>query len=130
MEFCLHAQKLLAFALEHPLDRYACPLRNNLSDILRRNRLRDDRILDLGETGSQRIDLLLRLSHLAIADLRHLAVIADPLGIMSLNLVILHLLTLGLQLGNDSLFLVPPLAKFVALGRNFLKLSLYLVGLE
>ena len=93
MKFRLHPQQLGPLTFKHPLHRNACPLGYNLRNILRSNRLSNDRIHDCCLTGSKIINLLLHLSHLSITDFRHLAVITGPLGIMRLNLIILNLLT-------------------------------------
>ena len=130
MKLILHAEQLLPFALEHPAHRYACPFRNYLRDVLRSHRLGNDRILDGSLTGCQLIDLLLRLGHLSITDLRHLSIVSGSLRVMSLNLVILHLLSLRLKLRKDALLLVPALAKLVALSIQGLQLFLDLVHLQ
>ena len=97
MKLCLHTKKLLPFALEHPAYRYAGPFSHDLRNILRSDCLRDDWVLYRSLAGGKLIDLLLRLGHLAITDLRNLSIIAGPFGIMSLDLIIFHHLSLPLK---------------------------------
>ena len=130
MQFILHTQKLLSLAFQHPLHRDAGPLGNNLGNVFRSNRLRDNRILYRCLTLSQFIDPLLSLGHLTVSDFRYPAIVACTLGIMSLDLIVLDLLALGLQVGKYTLLLIPSLAKFVALRNQFAEFIHYPVGLE
>ena len=130
MKFRLHAKQFLSLALKHPPDRNAGPLGHNLRYIFRSHGFRDYRVLDCCLASSEFFDLLLRLRHLAVSYLRHLAVITCPLGIMSLDLIVLDLLAGGLELGQNVFFLVPTLSQLVSLSVQFLQFSLDPVRLE
>ena len=126
----LHAQQFLTFALKHSAYRDTRPLRNNLCNILRSNRFRDNRILDLFLTFCQLINLCLGFRHLGITDLCHLSIVSHPLGIMSLYLIVLHLLTSKLKFRQNLFLLLPLLAKLVSLMIQLLQFRLDLIHLE
>ena len=130
MKLGLHTEQLFTLTFQHSLYRNTCPLSNHLCNIFRSNRFCDDRILDFRLTHSQFVNLLLRLGHLAISDLRNPAIIACTFSIMSLYLIILHLLTLLLQLRKDTLLLFPALPKRITLCIQLLQFSLDLVHLH
>ena len=130
MKLILHAEQLRTLALEHPLDRYARPFRHDLRNVLGSDRLGDDRVLDRRLTRSELVYRLLGLGHLSVAYLRNLAVVACPFGIMCLYLVILHLLTLGLEVGEYAPFFVPLLTEQVTSGTQIGKFRLDLINLE
>ena len=130
MKLCLHAKKLLSFALKHPAYRYAGPFSHNLRNILGSDSLCDDRVLYRSLTRGKLIYLLLRLGHLAITDLRNLSIVASPLGIMSLDLIILHHLSLPLEIRKDAFLLVPAPAQIVTLRIQGLEFLLDLIHLE
>ena len=108
VQLALHPQQLLLFALEHPLDGDAGPLGDDLRDVLRRHRLRHDRVFDRGLLGAERIDLLLQFGDPAVTELRHLAVVAGALGCLRLDLAVLDLLA-GVLQGPEGLLLAVPL---------------------
>ena len=126
----LHAQQLLLLALEHPLHGNTRPLRHDLGDVLRSNRLGNNRFLDGGSLRGEVVDGLLRRDHLAVAELRDLAVVARTLGRGRLDLVVLHLLAGRLQPGEDVLLLVPALHQLVALRIQLLQLGFQFLHLQ
>ena len=130
MKLCLHAKQLLTLALQHPLDRNTGPFGNNLCNILRSHGLGDYRILYRSLTRCQIFDLLLSLGHLSIADLRHLAIVSYPFGIMSLYLIVLDLLSLRLEFRQNAFLIFPTLPQCFTLLRQFLQFGLDLVHLE
>ena len=105
VQFGLHPQELLLLALHHPGDRNAGPAGHDLGDVLGRDGLGDDRVLDGGLLRGQLVDALLRGGELAVADLRHLAVVAGALGDGRLALVVLDLLAGVVELGHDAFLL-------------------------
>ena len=111
MQFRLHAQKFLPLALQHPVHRDTGPFRNNLRNILRSDGLSDYRILDRSLTGGKFIDTSLRLRHSTISDFGHPSVVTCPFGIMSLDLIVLHLLPLGLEFRQYAFLLLPSLTQ-------------------
>ena len=98
MQLRLHPQEFLPLAFQHPLDRDSCPFCNDFGYVLRSDGFRDYRVLDGSLTSRQLINPGLRLRHLSITDLRHLAIISGSFRIMRQNLVVLHLLTTFLKL--------------------------------
>ena len=101
-------QKLVLFALKHPLNRDAGPARNNLCNILWVNLLINKWVLIGSLLCLQSLYLLLHFNHLAITDLRNLTVIAVTLSLICLKLECLNLLSLALD-GIKQLLLLPPL---------------------
>src|SRR5262249_46232824 len=92
-DFVLHPQQLFALALQHSLDRYAGPARDDLRDVVG-----GDRLLDEGPLGGSRFDgfeLLLELGNAAIGELARALVFAAPLRIREL---VARLLELRLEL--------------------------------
>ena len=77
-----HLEQLLALALQHPLDRHACPAADDTGDVVRSHFLAQQRVLGhalrLGE-------LLLELGNPAIGKLARLAEIALPLRLLELD---------------------------------------------
>ena len=130
MEFRFHTKKLLPFTFQHPAHRNTGPFGHHFRDILRSHGLGDDRVLDRSLTCCQFIYTCLGLGHPCITNFRYLAIITGPFRIVSLDLIILHLLTLALKFGKNLLFLVPTLAQFISLGIQCLEFLLDLVHLE
>ena len=103
VQLLLHVEQLLALRGEHPRHGDTRPARHHLGHVLR-----IDLLLNQGaaarrrlELGLQSLDLLLRLDDLAVAQLRHAAVVALPFGLLRLDLVTLDVVLLALDLGQQ-----------------------------
>ncbi len=121
VEFALHPQKFFLLAFQHSIDRNAGPTGHNLGDVLWGDRLGDDRILDGCLLGAEFLHLLLGFGHLAIADLRHLAIVTGPLGYSRVALVVLDVLAEVVELCDDAFLLVPALGEGIPVLLAFLQ---------
>ena len=107
VKFILDTEQLLLLALEHLCHRDTRPLGHDFGDVLRGDRLGNDRILDGCLPCRKLVDSLLSLGQTPVSYFRNLAVVAGPLRSRSLNLVILHLLAGFLEPGQYILLVVP-----------------------
>ena len=130
MKGIFHPEQFFSLAFKHSFDRNARPLCHNLRNILWSNSFCDDRVLNCSLPILKIFNLSLCFRHLSITDLRHLAIVSGPFGIMCFNLVILHLLSCRLELRKDLLLFIPSLPQLIPLTGQFLQLGLYLVRLE
>ena len=114
VEHFFDMEQLLAFALEHLVDRNARPFGHDLRDVLVGNGLVHDRVGILGLLFLKRLDLLLGIGDLAVAQFRHTAVVAAPFGRVGLNAVFLDGLPVFLDGLENTLFAVPLFVQLVA----------------
>ncbi len=130
VQLAFHAQQLVFFAFQHTFDGDAGPLGHHLGNVFRRNGLGDKRFFDGLGLGGELVDALLGVAHLAVANLRHLAVVAAPFGRCRLLPQVFHLLTGPLQAPQDILLLTPALHQHIALALELLQLGLQLFKLD
>ena len=119
-----HIQELILLALEHLAHGDTGPASHNLRDVFRGHGLGHERILHGRLAQEQFVDLLLRLSDLAVAQLGHLSVVAFALGDLGLMAEVFELLAGGLDVAQDRFFLVPAFAKGSTFGLLVRKLLL------
>ena len=103
MQLLLHVEQLLALRGEHPRHGNARPARYDLGHVLRVDLLFDEGVVAGSrlKLGLQGLDLFLRLDDLAVAQLRHAAVVALAFGLLRLDLVAFDVVLLALDLGQQ-----------------------------
>ncbi len=101
----LHAQKLLALALQHPVDRHAGPARDDLRDVIGRHRLLDHRRLAVARFD--RSQLLLQLGDDAIGQLAGAREVAAALRLLELDAALVELLLELLRVAELVLLALP-----------------------
>ena len=139
MQFALHLEQLLAFALQHPADRYARPAGHDLGDVFGVDLFLDHRagLGVLRYFGLQAGDFVLGFPHLAVADFGHASVIAVALGLGRLHFQVVERLLVLLYLLEHVAFALPfgpkrrPLGiQLVDLARQLLDPALILLAAD
>ena len=130
VEGSLHVKKLLLLALQHLAHGDARPAGHDLCDIFGGHGLCHDRVFDSRLLLKERIYLLLGLGHLAVTQLRDLAIVAFALRDFGLMAKVLELLTGRLYLTENAFLFVPALPELSPLGLLVGEVLVYLLALE